>query len=112
MVQIRRAGHKAAPRARDDYITSMTISLSDTARNQSIASIRRYFAEELEQDVGDLKAGLLLEFFLKEIAPTVYNGAIDDAQAFIAERVADLGGACAAEEFAYWPRASVRRSSR
>jgi hypothetical protein len=42
----------------------MTISLSDDARKQSIASIKRYFAEEIEQDIGELKAGLLLEFIL------------------------------------------------
>jgi uncharacterized protein (DUF2164 family) len=90
----------------------MKISLSDTARKQSIASIRRYFADELEQDIGDLKAASLLEFFVKEIAPTVYNGAIADAQAFMRDRVADLEGVCSVPEFAYWPSASVRRSTR
>jgi len=52
----------------------MPITLPDDAQNQAIASIRRYVAEELDQDIGDLKARMLLEYFLKEIAPTVYNG--------------------------------------
>jgi uncharacterized protein (DUF2164 family) len=90
----------------------MKISLPDTARKQSIASIRRYFADELEQDIGDLKAASLLEFFVPEIAPTVYNGAIGDAQAFMRDRIADLEGVCSVPEFAYWPSASVRRSTR
>ena len=90
----------------------MTISLPDPARKQSIASIKRYFAEQLDQDIGELKAGLLLEFILKEIAPTIYNGAIADAQTFLRDRVADLEGACSVQEFAYWPAASVRRASR
>ena len=90
----------------------MTISLSDDARKQAVASIKRYLADELDQDVGELKAGLLLEFFLKEIAPSVYNGAIADAQTYLRDRVADLDGACSVPEFAYWPRASVRRPSR
>ena len=90
----------------------MPISLSDDARAQSIASIKRYFLEELDQDVGELKAGLLLEFILKEIAPTVYNGAIADAQTYLRDRLADLEGACAVPEFAYWSPRSVRRSSR
>ena len=90
----------------------MTISLSDDARKQAVASIKRYLAEELDQDVGELKAGLLLEFILKEIAPSVYNGAIADAQTYLRDRVADLEGACSVPEFAYWPRASVRRPSR
>ena len=90
----------------------MTISLSADVRKQAITSLQRYLAEEFEQDVGELKAGLLLEFFLKEIAPSVYNGAIADAQAYFRDRVADLDGACAAPEFAYWPKASVRRPSK
>jgi len=90
----------------------MTISLPDDARKQSVASIKRYFAEELDQDIGELKAGLLLEFMLKEIAPTIYNGAIGDAQSYLRDRVADLDGACSVPEFAYWPSASVRRASR
>jgi uncharacterized protein (DUF2164 family) len=89
----------------------MTISISDSARKQAIASIKRYLAEELDQDVGDLRAGLLLEFMLKEIAPTIYNGAISDAQTYLRDRVADLEGACSVPEFAYWPKASVRRAS-
>ena len=90
----------------------MTIALSDDARKQSVASIKRYFAEELDQDVGELKAGLVLEFILKEIAPTIYNGAIADAQTYLRDRLADLEGVCSVTEFAYWPSASVRRTSR
>ena len=47
----------------------MSIKLTDEQRKQSIASIKRYVAQELDQDIGELKAGLLLDFFLKEIAP-------------------------------------------
>jgi uncharacterized protein (DUF2164 family) len=90
----------------------MTLTLSDDARKHSIASIKRYFAEELDQDVGELKAGMVLDFFLKEIAPSVYNAAIGDAQTYIRDRLVDLEGACSAPEFAYWPSPSARRSSR
>lgn len=90
----------------------MPTLLSDDAQRQAIASIRRYFSEELDQDIGDLKARMLLEYFLKEIAPTVYNGAIADAQVFLRDRLADLDGACSAPEFAYWPRATLRRPPR
>ena len=76
---------------------------------QAIASIRRYFADELDQDIGDLKARLVLEFILKEIAPSVYNSAIADAQTYLRDRVADLEGACSAPEFAFWDRPGVKR---
>jgi len=54
----------------------------------------------------------VLEFFLKEIAPTVHNGAIAEAQTYLRDRVADLEGACSAIEFGYWPSSSVRRARR
>jgi len=90
----------------------MAIVLSETARKQSIASIKRYFLEELEQEIGDLKAGLLLEFILKEIGPSIYNAAIGDAQTYLRDRIADLEGVCSVPEFAYWPSSSVRRASK
>ncbi|MBL8977562.1 MAG: DUF2164 family protein, partial [Gemmatimonadetes bacterium] len=47
---------------------------------------------------------------LREIGPSIYNGAISDAQAFLRDRVADLEGTCSEPEFAYWPKgSSVRR---
>lgn len=54
---------------------------------------------------------MMLEFFLKEIGPSVYNRAVADAQDLMRDRVADLDGACSAPEFAYWGRAAVRRSN-
>jgi uncharacterized protein (DUF2164 family) len=86
----------------------MPISLSPDATRKALASIKRYAAENLDAEIGDLKATLLLEFVLKEIAPTVYNQAIADAQAYFQERVADLEGVCHHDEFAYWPPVSKR----
>lgn len=82
----------------------MSIKLTDEQRKQSTASIRRYVQQELDQEIGELKAGLLLDFFLKEIAPTVYNGAVADAHAYLRDRLSDLEGVCYHDEFAYWPK--------
>ena len=86
------------------------VELSDDARKLAIASIRRYFQEELGQEIGDLKASFILDYFLAELGPAVYNGAIADARNFFAERTADLGALCHHEEFTYWPSASRRRA--
>ena len=88
----------------------MPVVLSDAAADQARASIRRYAAEHLDQEIGELQARLLLEFFLKEIAPSVYNAAIADAQTYLRDRVADLEGACYAPEFGYWPKRTNRKS--
>jgi uncharacterized protein (DUF2164 family) len=80
----------------------LTISLKKEAKKQAIQSIKRYIAENYEEEIGDLKANLLLDFFLKEIGPTVYNNAISDAQAYLQDKVADMEGSCYEPEFGYW----------
>jgi uncharacterized protein (DUF2164 family) len=80
----------------------MAITLSPETTKQLHASIKRYVAEHLEQDIGDLKAGMLLDYCLKEIGPTIYNQAIADAQSFLQDKVSDLGGACYEPEFDFW----------
>ena len=51
----------------------MAITLSPEVTKQLHASIRRYVAENMDQDIGDLKAGLLLDYCLKEIGPVTYG---------------------------------------
>jgi uncharacterized protein (DUF2164 family) len=86
----------------------MAIALTPELKKQAIGSIRRYFAESWELDIGDLKADLLLDFVLREIGPTIYNRAVGDAQVYFRDRVADLEAACYEKEFSYWPAASQR----
>ena len=82
----------------------MPIKLSSETTKHLIASIKRYAAENLDEEIGDLKAGLLLDYCLKEIGPSIYNQAIADAQAYFTGRVADLEGVCHEPEFGFWPR--------
>jgi uncharacterized protein (DUF2164 family) len=80
----------------------MAITLSADAVKRVTASLKRYCAENLDQDLGDLKAGLLLDYILKEIGPSIYNQAIADAQSYFQGRVVDLEGVCYEKEFTYW----------
>lgn len=89
----------------------MPIELDNETTSRAIASIRRYCDENLDEQIGELKARMFLEFILKEIGPSVYNGAIADAQAYFRDRVADLEGACSQQEFAFFPRSTARRPS-
>ncbi len=90
----------------------MPIELPAEQKQQAVASIRRYFAAELDQDVGELKAGLVLDYFLRELAPSVYNQAIADAQAFLRDRLQDLEATCYHAEFAYWPKSGPGKGAR
>lgn len=87
------------------------IELEKREREQALASIKRYFEEELEP-IGDLPAGLLLNFLLEEIGPVIYNRAIADAQTRLATRVADLNGELFADEFQYWTRVDAKRKGK
>ena len=88
----------------------MAVKLSEETTKEAVASIRRYVVEHLDTEIGELQAGALLDYFLRELAPSVYNSAIADAQAYLTDRLADLEGTCYEPEFGYWPKSSsVRR---
>jgi uncharacterized protein (DUF2164 family) len=88
----------------------ITLSLESTKRLN--ASIKRYVAENMDQEIGDLKAGLLLDYCLREIGPAIYNQAIADAQAHFQAHVADLADVCYQKEFSYWTLPTVDRSGK
>ena len=90
----------------------MAITLSSDTKQQLRASIKRYVAENLDQDIGDLKADALLDYFLKEIGPSVYNQAIADAQQYFQARAIDLEGVCFEREFGYWTAPALPRRGR
>lgn len=85
------------------------IELSKEQRAEAVASIRQYFEENLPEPIGELPAGLLLDFFVQEIGPVIYNRAIADAQARLTSRVSDMSGELFEDEFQYWARQKARR---
>lgn len=90
----------------------IAIELQKLVRANAIASIQRYFEVNFSEPVGTLPAGLLLDFFLEEIGPAIYNRAVADVQDRLQMRIADLGGELYAEEFQYWPRLNAKHKSR
>jgi uncharacterized protein (DUF2164 family) len=89
----------------------IAIDLPKTTRTEAIASLQRYFEENLDP-LGALPAGLLLNFFLEEIGPVIYNQAIADAQTRLQLQVADLTGELYADPLQYWPRQDAKRKAR
>jgi uncharacterized protein (DUF2164 family) len=88
----------------------VSIELSKPAREDAIASIQRYFERNLPEPIGELPASLLLNYFVEEIGPAIYNQAIADAQARLQQRVADLEGELYEEPFQYWHKAKAKKS--
>jgi uncharacterized protein (DUF2164 family) len=89
----------------------INVELSKQARTDAIASLKRYFEENLEP-IGDLPAGLLLNYIVEEIGPVIYNKAINDAQARLQQRVTELDGELYAPEFEYWPNVEKKRKKK
>jgi uncharacterized protein (DUF2164 family) len=90
----------------------MTIELNKEDRRQAIASIERYFKENMEQKVGNVAASGLLSFFLEEIGPSVYNKAVADAQERMQQRVSELDYEIHEDEFGYWRKYDTQRKAK
>ncbi|MEP0548343.1 MAG: DUF2164 domain-containing protein [Rhodothermales bacterium] len=88
----------------------MAIVLPDETRTELIAALKRYFADERDEDIGDLQATFLLDFVLKEVGPSIYNQAISDAQSALSRAVADLDVTLYEPEFGHTTDARTRRN--
>lgn len=88
------------------------MELEKPVQAQAVASIRKYFEENLGEPIGELAAGLLLNFFLEEIGPVIYNRAISEAQERVQLRVSDLSGELYADAFQYWARLAAKRKGK
>ncbi len=86
----------------------MTIELSNEIRQALVASIQRYFQENMDEPIGNIGAGALLGFVLDEIGPVVYNKAVADVQQRLQARVMEIDLEVYADEFQYW-NTSVRK---
>lgn len=62
------------------------------------AKLRPYFRDELDVDLRDLPAEMLIDFLAREIGPFFYNRALYDAQAVLKKKADDIGEAIAGLE--------------
>jgi uncharacterized protein (DUF2164 family) len=58
-----------------------------------VNKIKLYFAEELDQEIGQFDAQFLLDFFSKEIGSYFYNRGLYDAQSILDKRLDDISEA-------------------
>ena len=70
----------------------MEITLSDNRLKIIIEELQSYFRNEHDETIGELKAEMMVEFFIKKLGPKIYNQAIDDANSFIQDKLIDLDG--------------------
>lgn len=90
----------------------MAIEISKEARKEAIASIERYFEANMEERIGNIAAGALLNYFLEEIGPLVYNQAVAEVQERLQARIAELDIEVHEDEFQYSRKQGSPRKGR
>ena len=70
----------------------MRIRLSEERRGRIVEALQRFFAAELDREISEFQAGLLLDFLVRELGAPIYNQAIQDARGFLHDKLTDLEG--------------------
>lgn len=65
-------------------------SLTKEEKEPMIAEIKGFFLEQRDEEIGDLGALLLLDFFAEKLAPFFFNRGINEAKAMLAQKLEDL----------------------
>lgn len=74
------------------------IVFSKEEQRDLIPRIKAFVRDELDQEIGDLQASMLMDFFAEKLGHAVYNRAIYDAQALIAAKAEEMAEALYALE--------------
>ena len=67
-----------------------TFNLENEVKQQLIEEIKVYFDNERDEQLGDLAANFILEFFIEQLAPTFYNLGVEDAHIYMNEKLDDI----------------------
>jgi uncharacterized protein (DUF2164 family) len=70
----------------------MRIRLSPERRASLLRAIKQHFSAEFDEPWSDFRAQGLLDFFVRELGPPVYNQGVRDASGFMQEKLADIEG--------------------
>jgi uncharacterized protein (DUF2164 family) len=70
----------------------MRIALSEERRAILLRAIKAYFTTEFDDTLSDFRAEALLDFFVRELGPPVYNQGVRDACSFVRGKLNDIDG--------------------
>ena len=68
----------------------LRIKLSADRRATLIKLLKGFYKENFDEELSEHRAERLLDFFIKQLGPPIYNQAIADARAFMYEKLEDL----------------------
>ena len=70
----------------------MRIRLAPDRDAALMRALKEHFAAEFDEPLSDFRARGLLEFFVRELGPPVYNQGVRDACSFLQEKLGDIEG--------------------
>ena len=76
----------------DDPGSPLRIQLTEERRLRVLDVLKRYYDEAFDRELSDFQAQGLLDFFVAELGPAVYNQGVRDACAALQEKLTDLEG--------------------
>jgi len=66
------------------------IVLEREKKEEMVKAIVHYFKQERDEEMGQLAAGMVLDFIIEKLAPEFYNQGVLDSCAYMNEKVEDL----------------------
>jgi len=70
----------------------MRIRLTPDRRAALLQAITAYFQTEFDEPLSAFRAEALLDFFLRQLGPPVYNQGVRDAAGFMQSKLSDIEG--------------------
>jgi len=70
----------------------MRIQLAEERRASLVDAVQRYVRAEFDEELSDFRANGLVDLFVAELGPPVYNQGVRDASAYIADKLQDIEG--------------------
>lgn len=70
----------------------MRVKITPERRAVLVKALTRHFEAEFDEPLSDFRAQGLVDFFLKELGPPVYNQGVRDAAAFVQSKLNDIDG--------------------
>ena len=68
----------------------MRIKLDEDRKSEITRAVMGYFSSQFDEELSEFRARELVDFMLKQIGPSQYNQAIQDARKYMADKLEDL----------------------
>ncbi|MCK9578979.1 MAG: DUF2164 domain-containing protein [Methanoregula sp.] len=66
------------------------VKVTKERRDEMISEIQKYFSKEMDEEIGNLAAGMILDFIMEKLAPEFYNQGVYDSHKYLHDAAEDL----------------------